>query len=70
MSNRELYKQTFSHLHTDHTLDPEGVKMKMHRKEQLLQKLMRTNMKKHLIVIQNFKMIRHDGANLIHLFLL
>lgn len=29
MSNRELYKQTFSHLHTDHTLDPEGVKMKM-----------------------------------------
>ena len=31
MSNRELYKQTFSHLHTDHTLDPEGVKMKMQK---------------------------------------
>ena len=31
MSNRELYKQTFSHLHTDHTLDLEGVKMKMQK---------------------------------------
>ena len=35
MSNRELYKQTFSHLHTDHTLDPEGVKMKMQRNKNM-----------------------------------
>lgn len=35
MSNRELYKQAFSHLHTDHTLDLEGVKMKMQKKENM-----------------------------------
>ena len=35
MSNRELYKQTFSHLHTDHTLDPEGVKTKMHKNKNM-----------------------------------
>lgn len=35
MSNRELYKQTFSHLHTDHTLDPEGVNMKMQRNKNM-----------------------------------
>lgn len=35
MSNRDLYKQAFSHLHTDHTLDLEGVKMKMQKKENM-----------------------------------
>ena len=35
MSNRELYKQTFSHLHTDRTLDPEGVKTKMQKNKNM-----------------------------------
>ena len=35
MSNRDFYKQAFSHLHTDHTLDLEGVKMKMQKKENM-----------------------------------
>ena len=35
MNNRELYKQTFSHLHTDRTLDPEGVKTKMHKNKNM-----------------------------------
>ena len=35
MNNRELYKQTFSHLHTDRTLDPEGVKTKMQKNKNM-----------------------------------